>query len=50
MKNLFGNTNDLQLFGASGELRYCYWSDGKKTVETHYNEFGEIEKEITIKK
>ena len=50
MKNLFGNTNDLQLFGESGELRYCYWSDDRKTVETHYNEFGGSKTEITIKK
>jgi hypothetical protein len=50
MKNIFGNYNDLQLFGSNGELRYCYWSDGKKMVETYFNEFGDVEKETVIKK
>ena len=46
MKNIFGNTNDLQLFGSSGELRYDYFSKW----EIRYLECGEIESNVKLKK
>ena len=50
MKNILGTTNDLKLFGSSGEVRYFYYSDSEKIVETYYTESGEIEKKLTINK
>ncbi len=50
LSNIFGNANDLELFGASGELRYCYCNNDEETVETYYNEFGKQEKRTTVKK
>tara|TARA_R110000744_G_scaffold162573_1_gene279217 strand:+ start:173 stop:325 length:153 start_codon:yes stop_codon:yes gene_type:complete len=44
MKNILGTQKDLKLFGSSGELRYSYKSNSKKTVEKFYNEEGEVEK------
>ena len=49
MKNIFGNTNDLQLFGSSGELRYDYFSNGQHIWEIRYSESGKIESSIKIK-
>ena len=50
MKNIFGNTNDLQLFGSSGELRYDYFSNGQHIWEIRFDESGEIESKIKIEK
>jgi hypothetical protein len=50
MKNVLGTNKKLQLFGASGELRYDYFDDGQNIFEIHYNEIGEVEKKTTIKK
>tara|TARA_R110002050_G_scaffold114059_2_gene229324 strand:+ start:508 stop:660 length:153 start_codon:yes stop_codon:yes gene_type:complete len=50
MKNILGTNKKLQLFGASGELRYDYFDDGQSIFEIHYNEIGEVEKKTTIKK
>jgi hypothetical protein len=49
MKNILGTTENLQLFGSSGEKRYDYWSNGQTIVETYYKENGEIEKHKTVK-
>ena len=47
MKNVLGTNKKLQLFGASGELRYDYFDDGQNVFEIHYNEIGEVEKKTT---
>lgn len=50
MKNIFGNTNDLKLFGPSGELRYDYFSNVSHVWEIYYNELGEVDKYKETKK
>ncbi len=48
MKNILGHTKNLKLFGSSGEVRYFYYSDSEKIVETYYTELGDVEKTLTI--
>ena len=51
--NVFGNENDLELFGSNGELRYSYLNFANRIVEVHYDEYGiqiqHKEKEFTNK-